>query len=437
MTEKNIVSEVKNLKLTESIAETPETSNHEESSTDASSLCAVEYRGDMVKPLVSFGKFDIKPEVSNLKWIKDRTSGKTHVDMPTIAKLYRQNLELPVAAKKFLAQSPRLMAEANWEKRKAVFYANCPGENAFEILSKLSPSEASRVIAKKTARHEHEVVLEALEAGIDHSEVLCSLNNEIKAMCNHISGSISQKRDLFHRSQKPVEKYMSFGAIDRVLKQDEIESKSETWSAEILALQKNMRDYTETELFLFQLSHSSARYEPRTASIHIKTELISDVESDLFKRALKLYSSHDFRQGTGSDKRSLDAECQLERFELGLYKFGTGPFKLFDTLYNVGSLQAFCFYVPYEDVSPSLCGSVLLNHGKYTDIDWKLLSIPNTSGFPQTYHCIRVYCSKVHLNYVKPRTKGSDSLLERYKPYEFCLNCFSRAHQTSSRQCRY
>ncbi|KAM9923764.1 hypothetical protein OXX59_004972 [Metschnikowia pulcherrima] len=376
MTEKNIVSE---------------------SSTDASSLCAVEYRGDMVKPLASFEKFDIKPEISNLIWIKDHTSGETHDDMPTIAKLYRQNSELPPAAKSFLAQSPKLMEEANWEKRKANFYANCPGEYAFEMLSKMSPSEASRVIAKKTARHEHEVVLEPLEAGIDHSEILCSLNNEIKAMCNRISGSIPQKKDSFHRSQKPVEKYKSFGASDRFHKQDEIRSKSETWSAEILALQKNMEDYTETELFLFHLSHSSARYEPRTASIHIKTELISDVESDLFKRASKLYSSDNFRQGRGSDKR-FNAECQLERFELGLYKFGTGLFKLFDTLYNIGSLQAFCFYVPYERVSPSMCGAVLLNHGKSTRIDWKLLSIPNTSGFPQINHCIRVYCSKVYLD---------------------------------------
>ena len=113
VTEKDIVLEVENLKLTESIAETPETSNHEESSTDASSLGAVEYRGDMVKPLASFGKFDIKPEVSNLKWIKDHTSGETHDDMPTIAKLYNQNLELPAAAKLFLEQSPKLIEEAN------------------------------------------------------------------------------------------------------------------------------------------------------------------------------------------------------------------------------------------------------------------------------------------------------------------------------------
>ena len=300
----------------------------------------------------------------------------------------------------------------------------------------MSVLEARRIIAKKTARQEHEVVLEPLETGIDHLKVIFSLNSEIKAMWNRISGSIPQKKDSFHRSQKLVEKYKSFGASDRFLEQDEIRSKSETWSAEILALQKSMEDYTETELFLFHLSHSLARYEPRTASIHIKTELISDVDSDLFQRASKLYSSDNFRQGTGSDKR-FNAECQLERFELGLYKFGTGPFKLFDTLYNIGLLQAFCFYVPYGRVSPSMCGAVLLNHGSFTGIDWKLLSIPNTLGFPQVFHCIRVYCSKAYLDDVKPRTKGSDSLLERYKPYEFCLNCFSRAHQTSSRQCRY
>ncbi|KAM9905887.1 hypothetical protein OXX79_001881 [Metschnikowia pulcherrima] len=435
VTEKDIVLEVEKLKLTESIAETPETSNHEESSTDASSLCAVEYRGDMVKPLASFEKFDIKPEISNLKWIKDHTSGETHDDMPTIAKLYNQNLELPAAAKSFLKQSPKLIEEANWERRKAIFYAKYPGEDAFETLSEMSVLEARRIIAKKTARHEHEVVLEALEAGIDHSEIIFSLNSEIKAMCNRISGSIPQKKDSFHRSQKSVEKYKSFGASDRFLKQDEIRSNSETWSAEILALQKNMEDYTETELFLSHLSHSKAWYEPRTASIHIKTELISDVESDLFNRASKLYSSDNFRQGTGSDKRNFNAECQLERFELGLYKFGTGPFKLFDTLYNVGPLQAFCFYVPYERVSPSMCGAVLLNHGKSTRIDWKLVSIPNTSGFPQINHCIRVYCSKVYLDYVNTRPKGSESRLECYKPYAFCFDCFSRAHQTSSSQC--
>mgnify|MGYP001370374128 CR=1 FL=1 len=113
VTEKDIVLEVENLKLTESIAETPETSNHEESSTDASSLGAVEYRGDMVKPLASFGYFSLSPRACGLKWIKDHTSGETQDDMPTIAKLYNQNLELPAAAKLFLEQSPKLIEEAN------------------------------------------------------------------------------------------------------------------------------------------------------------------------------------------------------------------------------------------------------------------------------------------------------------------------------------
>ncbi|GEQ66768.1 hypothetical protein JCM33374_g431 [Metschnikowia sp. JCM 33374] len=393
-----------------------------------------EYHGTKVRRLSSFGSFEIDAEVRELKWISDHTSGKVHSDIPTISMLYNQNLTLPQEAQKFIEQSKELTEQARWERRKAAFYGFYPKDiqnTVTEALSRLSALSASRIIAMKTSRFAHEAILKPLKGNFD-SQDAALLNSEIPEMVANVSKEITYVFSLLESSEQTLSSYTSYGT--RVLEQErDILSHSRTWRGSSSIYQTNKNAIPEYRVLLFQLNHAEARFDPRTGWIHVKTPLIdvdskeSDEISAKFSR-FPLLKKHELR----GDSKGMNAAItsQLETFESGFSRFGPRALQNFDSKYQNDMFQEYVFRVPYDQISPDLCLSVLASHCRDLppDSKWGIVSKPVFSGEPKKFHEIRV--NFTFINNCRPESENCvfGSSLKPINPNEFCMNCFSEGH---------
>ncbi|GEQ66765.1 hypothetical protein JCM33374_g428 [Metschnikowia sp. JCM 33374] len=391
---------------------THENSTHENSPDEKDDSESEEYQGTMVKPLSYFGSFEIDPPILELKWISDHTSGNVHKDMATISMLYNQDLTLPETAQNFIEQSPELLEEARWERLKAAFYGFYPNniqDQAYAFLSGLSALEASRIIAKKTSRMEHEAILQPL------------------------SGKLykSQKKAFKYEDKKIL---TSFNHGDNDYSLNDIRWGSGKWRSSIENYQVHTKSSVEAQLFLFQLQHSKARYEPRTQWIHVKTSPLypdgkinseEKVSKNLFRQVSMLFETRESLSGPNSMTMNKEVNRQFQRFEYWLQKYGTGPFGNFDALINNDFFQAYEFRVSYESVSPTMCSALLDYEFGHLDT-WIIVSKPDISGYQKEYHSILVYFNAGNSPYNTICKFGST--LRKTDPYDFCFNCFGKDH---------
>ncbi|GEQ66756.1 hypothetical protein JCM33374_g419 [Metschnikowia sp. JCM 33374] len=414
-----------------------ETSDTSENSTDENEEVhePVQYRGHLVRPLSFFGYFEIKPEVCDLKWISDHTSGEVHPDMATISMLYNQNLTLPESAQKFIAQSPELLDEARWEKLKAVFYGFYPKrlqDQAFQYLSKATSLYARRLIAKKTSRFENEAILEPLPGKSCSYHNVRELNQEISKMILTARTRVSQEQDALFRSEMRLRDEHCFDHGDRKYTLNDIKYHSRKWTQSIKWHQEIAARLIEAELFVFQLENAEARYDTRTQYIHVKTKPVypgNYYTDELFSQVSRLFASEDgVLKGTSREIKA-EINSQFQRFEYWLQKYGTGLFRDCDAMSNNDLFHRFQFTVPYESVSPEMCSAILDLELKYRSYSWIIVSQPEIVGYEKEYHVIRVYFNIKNLP--KNSTFEPGAQLSRCEYSGFCYNCFGRDHTAS------
>ncbi|GEQ66761.1 hypothetical protein JCM33374_g424 [Metschnikowia sp. JCM 33374] len=399
-----------------------------------------EYRGTMVKPLNGFGTLNYQPESFALRWINDHTSGNVHKDMPLISMLYNQNLILPEPAQKFIEQSPELLDEARWERLKAVFYGLYPANiqtKAYQILSGLSALEASRIIAKKTSRFAHEVILHPLSEKSCDEQDAASLNREIPEMIEELLRVFTGDFERFQTHLKSLGGYRTYGTSRDHSSEEDIRSVSQHWVESITSYFDTQNWLLEKRVLLFHFQHAEARFDPRTQWIHVKTRLLdrdSDESEHLPREILQLPLLQQYERPATSDEVDAEVACQMETFETGLMEYGTGSFKTFDAKCHNGHFEGFDFHVPYTRVSPSVCGSVLNLHCRYLppEAKWEIVSKPVIWNTPKQYHSMRVYFDATKLCGLATTDPAFDSKLTPIDKSPFCLNCFSKNHRRVS-----
>ncbi|KAM9899024.1 hypothetical protein OXX79_005959 [Metschnikowia pulcherrima] len=446
--EKNQISHENENQFSEVTTETG-TDDEEYSESEQDSIHeAIMYQGTHVKPLSHFGTFEIKPEVCTLKWIYDHTSGKTHPDMPTISMLYNQDLCLPVAAELFVAQSRELEEEARWEKLKAVFYSLYSAHiqsHVHEVLCGLSVLEASRVIAKKTSRFEHEVLLRPLEADYCNENDVLMLEEAIREVIPKVIERISSEADQVTVSESYLQPYTEYPAYTmndnswwsrNQASHKDIADKSKHWVWRIEMYQMYSRRGHEACLWLFQLENSNCRFDPRTLWIHLKTtpRLCASKEDERIPEVLrKLPMLDDYCLEGDAEKRKSATRNQIEQLEIALKELDIPFLQNLDSLHNHNIFEQFELCVPYARFSPKSCTTILQSHFNnwLNGDEYFIVSKPILSAVPRSHHTMRVY---IDMSKVKEPNKASrymDSTLLRFKPYEFCFNCFSKAHTTN------
>ncbi|KAM9912973.1 hypothetical protein OXX69_002057 [Metschnikowia pulcherrima] len=356
------------------------------------------YHGVMVKPLSSFGEFEIDPESQEWQWICDRTSGEVHKDMKTVSKLYNQDLNLPSAALEFIMQSPKLQEEAKWEELKAVlygFYPKSKQSKAFAVLAKESILEASRFICKKTSNFAHEAILKPINDIACNDDTAVSLNREIETMRGVAKSAIQSAGEALAIARKELDCYNTY-TLDRSLSIGKTgTSHSPLWKTAIENLQLHKKRYIEARVFAFQLEHAAVRYEKRTQWIHIRTSpvLPSGEVDSLFAQLDRLSQRDDRFFRITSEEIQKAYSRQTEVFKAGLRFFGTGPFRGFDSLHSSKRFQAYNFLVPYHSSSPQMCTTLFrdLFEKPPPDCSYFFACTPCISEFPKSHHKIRVY----------------------------------------------
>ncbi|GEQ66757.1 hypothetical protein JCM33374_g420 [Metschnikowia sp. JCM 33374] len=401
----------------------------------------VAYRGTPISPLSYFGSFEIDPETPTLKWISDHTSGNVHPDMKTISMLYNQDLTLPETAQRFIEQSPELLEEARWEKLKAEFYGFYPTniqDQAYACLSGLSELEASRIIAQKTSRMEHEAILQPLVGESCDYEDAKTLNEEIQGMIDTARKKTHEEAQALQNLENELRNHSSFDKGDKDYTWNEISWGSENWSSAIRKYQEHTKSSVEAQLFMFQLQHAKARYDPRTQWIHVKTSPLypdgkinsaEKASKELFSQVSRLFDSEESFSRPSSMTMNKEVNRQFQRFEYWLQKYGTGRFANFDALANNDLFQGYEFRVPYQSYSPKMCAAALHNEFRscYT---WIIVSKPDISGYRKECHSILVYFTKP-CTPSKTNCKFGTTLRETV-PHNFCFNCFGKVHKKSS-----
>ncbi|KAM9935614.1 hypothetical protein OXX80_004810 [Metschnikowia pulcherrima] len=389
------------------------------------------YHGVMVKPLSSFGEFEIDPESQEWQWVCDRTSGEVHKDMRTVSKLYNQDLNLPSAAIEFIMQSPKLQEEAKWEELKAVLYGFYPEskQKAFAVLEKESILEASRFICKKTSNFAHEAILKPINDIVCTDDTVKSIKAEIETIRGVAKSAIQSAGEALAIARKELDCYNTY-TLDRSLSIGKAgTSHSPLWESAIENLQLLKRRYIEARVFAFQLEHAAVRYEKRTQWIHIRTSPVppSDKVDSLFAQLDRLSQRDDttFRGTRGEIQKAYSR--QTEVFKAGLRFFGTGPFREFDSLHSSERFQAYNFFVTYHSSSPQMCTTLFrdLFEKPPPDCSYFFASTPCISEFPKSNHKIRVYIDIRATG--NPKDKYGNPFLIR-EGYEGTLRYMESAH---------
>ncbi|GEQ66767.1 hypothetical protein JCM33374_g430 [Metschnikowia sp. JCM 33374] len=393
-----------------------------------------DYRGTKVKSLSCFGSFDIKPETRALKWISDHTSGEVHKDMATISMLYNQKLALPQKAADFIAQSPELAEEARWERLKAAFYRFYPQQirdQAYQLLSKLSALEASRIIAKKTSRFANEVIFRAIDEDLCECEDAERLNDEMPAMYEIVARSILLEAEDFIQAEKKLEQPRVFGSKECV-DENQIKELSQSWASDYENFARLRSSLASSRLRLFQFEHAHARYEPRTRWIHMKTKVLwenSDESPFLPAKVRDLFLHRNEHSDYIRDQEYTSDDPQMQSFEGSLQAYGQGYFEEFECLHNDDRFEEFVLKFPYNTISPELGVDVLRSHfdEKYPSECWQIVSRPDPPMFFKKDHVVRVYIDMTQCGMPKGTNDvlGSTLLL---KDFGFCLNCYAEGH---------
>ncbi|GEQ66762.1 hypothetical protein JCM33374_g425 [Metschnikowia sp. JCM 33374] len=399
-----------------------------------------DYRGAMVKPLSLFGTFDIDPEVRELKWISDHTSGEVHKDTPTISMLYNQDLDLPEAAQRFIAQSPELLEEARWERLKAAFYGFYPSEiqhQAYQILSELSVLEASRIIAKITSRFANEVILKPFDDACGEGDVE-KLKEEIPGMIEEVLKVITDACVKLNWRVMSLTRYVKYKGKCDFMTATDIKSQSKAWNYLIEDCQTSYKIFLENRVLLFQLSHAQVRFEPRTQWIHIRTQPFfpDSKETDSLPEDISGFPLLENHTITG-EAESMNAAMasQIETFENGLSQFGTGAFINFDSKYHNGSFERYDCQIPYAKISPNYWVEVLRIHceGLPSDTIRRIVpSRPVISRIPKRFHEIQAYFKFSSSSRPYSSIHKLGSKLTPNDGYGFCMNCFSESHRRVS-----
>ncbi|KAM9907323.1 hypothetical protein OXX79_001028 [Metschnikowia pulcherrima] len=406
------------------------------------------YHGTQVKPLSQFGTFEIKPEIRALKWISDHTSGKTHPDMPVISMLYNQDLCLPRTAKLFVAQSRELREEARWEKLKAVFYSFYPANiqsRIHETLSGLSVVEASRVIAKKTSRFELEVLLRPLEVDSCNEDDLIMLEKAIPEAISKVIERISRNAEALKDAERRLLSYTEYSPtlvedLDLRNRRDALHAtvkrESEAWVKNLEDCQIYARKGHETCLWLFQLEHLTCRLDPRTLWIHLKTQplLCASTKDKRIPEVLhKRPMPDEYCLKGGAEQRHRAMRNQIEQLEIALRELDIPFLQNFDLLHNHNNFEQFELCVSYANYSPKVCSTILQTRviDSFVVDRCFIMSKPVISTVPKSHHSMRVYLDMSKVREPDKYNYFLNSTLERFKPYGFCFNCFSKDHTTN------
>ena len=405
------------------------------------------YHGTQVKPLSQFGTFEIKPETRALKWISDHTSGKTHPDMPVISMLYNQDLCLPRTAKLFVAQSRELREEARWEKLKAVFYSFYPANvqsRIHETLNGLSVLEALRIIAKKTSRFEHEVLLRPLEADSCNENDVMMIEKAIPEVIPKAIERISCYAEAVTKAERHLQSYTVYSPYSinadgwryKDGLHNELMGKSVAWVKNLQDYQIYARKGHEACLWLFQLEHLTHRLDPRTLWIHLKTQprLCALTKDERISEVLHKLPVPDEYCLEGGVKRTNKAmKYQIEQLEIALRELDIPFLQNFDLLHNHNNFEQFELCVPYARFSPEMCTAILQTHCNDRNVGDKcfIVSKPVILAVPKSHHSMRVYLDMSKVREPQGANQDMDSKLLRFKPLGFCFNCFSKAHTTN------
>ncbi|GEQ66760.1 hypothetical protein JCM33374_g423 [Metschnikowia sp. JCM 33374] len=431
-------------------------------STGSHGNTGAEYRGTMVKRLSFFGSFDISPEVLQLKWISDHTSGNVHKDIPTISMLYNQDLTLPEPAQRFIEQSPELAEEARWERLKAAFYSFYPTQiqaRAYQVLSNLSVLEASRIIAKKTSQFSHEVILKPTYGrGCDRKDAE-ELNKELSSMVEVVEKRIAPEINALTTAESTLRKYTSFKLTTTLIFHDpDYKNASQQWRAINQEYQSRTLNVFNLRKCLFHFQHAEATYDPRTQWIHVKTRpLFPHVkESDsLAEKSLQISLFEKDVMGGSSDVLDRETNLQIKEFGDELQTYGQHHFKEFESFHNNDSYEEFEFKYPYT-ITPDMGLNILGSHlgGDCPSEYWRINSVPQVPQYSQENHEIQVYlnmeqCNKAkHMNPFnmpkpKPQFHFENQTTQFSMPAEvnlrvgstlrlkdkgFCSNCYAKGH---------
>ncbi|KAF8004169.1 hypothetical protein HF325_001617 [Metschnikowia pulcherrima] len=415
------------------------------SDTETSTVCDTTdlqesemYHGVMVKPLSSFGEFEIDPKSQDWQWACDRTSGKVHKDMKTVSTLYNQNLNLPPAALEFIKQSPKLQEEARWEELKAVFYGIYPKRahsRVFAKLANVSILEALRIVCNKTSSFAHEAILKPINNVACNEYLAKSINCAIETMRSVAESAIQPAEEALDLAQKALDGYNTYTFDESLISEGSQVGYSPLWNSAIENLQLHKRRYIEARAFAFQLEDATARYEKRTQWIHIKASPIfpSDEVDLLFAQLNRLSKLDDTPFENTCEEIQSAYSQQMEIFKAGLHRFGTGPFRELDSLHNSERFQAYDFWVPYQRSSPQMCTTLFRNTFVEAppDSSYFFVSTPDVLGFPKLHHKIRVYIDVLEAGKPEEEYGSEISFFSVFEPYEFCLNCFESGHGKS------
>ncbi|KAM9939039.1 hypothetical protein OXX80_001464, partial [Metschnikowia pulcherrima] len=329
-----------------------------------------------------------------------------------------------------------------------VFYSLYPAHiqsHVHEVLCGLSVLEASRVIAKKTSRFEHEVLLRPLEADSCNENDATMLEEAIREVIPKVIERISSEANQVTGTESYLQPYTEYPAYTmndnswwsrNQASHKDIADKSELWVCMIGMYQMYSRRGHEACLWLFQLENSNCRFDPRTLWIHLETtpRLCASKEDERIPEVLrKLPMLDDYCLEGDAEKRSNATRNQIEQLEIALKELDIPFLQNFDLLHNHNNFEQFELCVPYAKFSLEMCTAILQSHFNESlgGEKYFILSKPILSAVPRRHHTMRV---SFDMSKVKEPNKANaymGSTLLRFKPYGFCFNCFSEAHTTN------